>query len=154
MSNSAKPTALKLVTGNPGKRAINKNEPKPTVGTPKMPSHLPPKAKTYWKDVSKLLSEMGVLTVADGKALEQLCNTYCEWRDHLKDIQRDGTTYWAETQSGKLLKANPSVAMASDAQKRIKSFMVEFGLTPSSRTRIKAETPTTVDPLEEYLGRK
>lgn len=155
MGNTAKPTALKLVHGTDRKDRAQPNEPKPKVAAPKMPAHLPAKAKTYWKELCELLGSMGVLTVADGRALEQLCSAYCEWRDLLKEIDRSGRTYEVVNAEGSILiKANPAVAMASDAQKRIKSFMVEFGMTPASRTKINAQGAPTVDPLEEYLSRK
>jgi hypothetical protein len=42
-----KPTALKVLSGNPGKRALNKNEPKPG-GVPTCPSSLDATAKREW----------------------------------------------------------------------------------------------------------
>jgi hypothetical protein len=35
-----KPTALKLIAGNPGKKALPKDEPKPKVELPSKPRHL------------------------------------------------------------------------------------------------------------------
>lgn len=35
-----KPSALKELEGNPGKRAVNKKEPKPEVLIPSCPNHL------------------------------------------------------------------------------------------------------------------
>lgn len=40
-----KPTALKLLEGNPGKRPINEHEPIPPKGTVKCPSWLEQEAK-------------------------------------------------------------------------------------------------------------
>ncbi len=40
-----KPTALKVLEGNPGKRPLNLNEPKPEKKAPKCPSWLEPEAK-------------------------------------------------------------------------------------------------------------
>lgn len=98
---------------------------------------------------------MGVLTLADKKALEQLCHAYCEWRDLVKLIEKDGYTYWAPGPNGEeILKSNPAVSMASDAQKRIRAMLVEFGLTPSARTRVKVEEKKPADPLAEFLARK
>ncbi len=41
------PTHLRLVKGNPSKRAINKNEPKPPSGVPPTPKYFDKQGK-YW----------------------------------------------------------------------------------------------------------
>jgi len=55
MGNRPKPTALKLLQGNPGRRPINKAEPKPKRGIPAMPKWLDafPVAVEEWKRESK-----------------------------------------------------------------------------------------------------
>ena len=40
-----KPTAIKKLEGNPGKRKLNKNEPVPAKGMPECPDWLLPEAK-------------------------------------------------------------------------------------------------------------
>lgn len=57
-----KPTAVKELEGNPGKRPLNKNEPKPKQIAPKCPSWLEPDAKKEWRRLSKELETMGLLT--------------------------------------------------------------------------------------------
>ena len=42
------PTAIKELEGNPGKRPLNKNEPKPTKKAPPCPKWLEPEAKKEW----------------------------------------------------------------------------------------------------------
>lgn len=60
-----KPTAVKELEGNPGKRPLNKNEPKPKQTAPKCPSWLEPDAKKEWRRLSKELESMGLLTEVD-----------------------------------------------------------------------------------------
>jgi phage terminase small subunit len=50
-----KPTALKVLEGNPGKRPLNQNEPKPEKKAPNCPSWLLPDAKKEWRRLSKEL---------------------------------------------------------------------------------------------------
>lgn len=150
-----KPSALRVLQGNAGKRAIPKNEPKIESKKPRTPKHLSPKAKYAFKGLSETLEKMGVVTPADGKALELLCDAYGEWRDLRTIIEAEGFTYETTNQAGeRMVKARPEVAMASDAWKRIKSMIAEFGLTPSSRTKVQGEKPQEVDPLQEFLNRK
>ena len=149
-----KPTALKLLQGRAGKRALNKKEPKPKAKRPKVPAHLSPKAKTAFRNVCDLLEDMGVLTIADGLALEMMCDAYSEWRDLRKAIEKEPTYETTSTSGDKVIKARPEVAMASDAWKRVKSMAAEFGLTASSRTKLQVTEPEEVDPLDAFMSRK
>lgn len=150
-----KPTALHVVQGTARKDRANIDEPKPSPQKPRCPAHLPPKAKTAFKNVCELLEGMGVLTIVDGMALELLCDAYAEWRDLDTLIKKEGRTYKTISTSGdEIIKGHPAVAMRSDAWKRIKSMMVEFGLTAASRTKVNAEKPEEADPLDEYMKRR
>lgn len=64
-----KPTHLKLVTGNPGKRALNENEPKPPPSLPSPPSHLDEEARLEWERLSEQLYALGCLSEIDRAAL-------------------------------------------------------------------------------------
>lgn len=64
-----KPTHLKVVTGNPGKRKLNDKEPTPAKEIPSPPAHLTDWGKVAWGRLTVLLDGMGVLTVADTLAL-------------------------------------------------------------------------------------
>ncbi|MCW8884152.1 MAG: phage terminase small subunit P27 family [Motiliproteus sp.] len=152
---SPKPTALKVLQGNAGKRAIPKNEPKPKAEKPRTPAHLSPKAKYAFKGLSELLLEMGVLTIADSKSLELLCDAYSEWRDLRDLVNKHGFTYETTNQAGEtMIKARPEVAMASDAFKRIRGMINEFGLSPASRTKVQTNEPQEHDQLAEFLNRR
>jgi len=150
-----KPTALKLVQGNAGKRAINIDEPKPKIARPRVPAYLSPKAKTAFKSVSNLLEDMGVLTIADGMALEMMCSAYAEGRDLRKLIDVEGYTYTTiGTRGDEVVKARPEVAMASDAWKRVKSMAAEYGLTAAGRSKLSVKEKVKTDPLADYKARK
>jgi P27 family predicted phage terminase small subunit len=164
----ATPTALKLVTGNPGKRALNKKEPKLAPGVPRMPSHLSPRAKAAWKKLAKLLKDMGVLTLADGMALERLCDVYAEILELRDEIKKNGRTYQSVKIIGEnvdeetkeftqveqmLMKANPAVQMLADADRRFKGYLVEFGLTPSARSKVQVtDGSKKKEDLDEFFG--
>ena len=53
-----KPTALKKLEGNPGKRKMNTKEPVPGKGMPDCPKWLLPEAKEEWKRLCQKLSEI------------------------------------------------------------------------------------------------
>ena len=60
-----KPTAIKVLEGNPGKRALNEMEPQPEKKAPKCPVWLDKEAKKEWKRISKQLEDLGILTEVD-----------------------------------------------------------------------------------------
>lgn len=150
-----KPTVLKLVEGNPGKRAINKTEPKPRREIPSCPAHLDDSGKVAWGRLSVLLDRMGVLTEADSFALERLCDCYTDILECRQLIATDGRTYTVETQTGEILiKGNPAVAQLRAADAQFKSYLIEFGLTPAARSKVNV-TPDgddKKDPLAEFFG--
>lgn len=150
-----KPTVLKLVAGNPGKRAINKKEPKPRRVLPSCPKHLSDDAKVAWGRMCVLLDRMGVLTEADSFALERLCGCYAEVLECMALVKSEGRTYTTESLGGTLVKAHPAVAMLGDADRRFKSYLVEFGLSPAARSKVhgaNSEETGKEDPLAEFFG--
>jgi phage terminase small subunit len=74
-----KPTHLKLVTGNPGKRKLNASEPMPAPALPEPPFHLGEEARTEWKRVAEDLYRLGVLTEIDRVVLAAYCQAYGRW---------------------------------------------------------------------------
>ena len=82
------PASLKLVRGNPGKRAIHpEREPALPASSSASNSNLPfcpepvsrnPSAKRYWDQHVGLLSAMKVLTAADQELLADFCLTSAE----------------------------------------------------------------------------
>lgn len=148
----AKPTALKVLQGNPGRRPKNAREPKAQRGRPKCPAWLSAKARAAWGELCDLLDSMRVLTISDRKALELLCDAYAEWRDARETIRKEGgPTYRAETESGFIIRARPEVAIAADAWRRVKALLSEFGLTPSARTKVQALDDGNQDPFDAFL---
>ena len=139
-----KPTALKRAAGNPGKRALNHAELQPPEGLPTCPPHLSDVAREEWDRVARVLYEMGVLTVVDRAGLAAYCQAYATWWRMERDIEENGDVQF-NARSG-LESARPQVAMRDKALDTMRRFLVEFGLTPSSRTRVSAaETPKAED---------
>lgn len=126
-----------------------------------MPAGLPPLAVAEWKFIVPMLSRLGVLTEIDGKALAAYCEYFAQWRQALDEVRERGITLeepivkFTEGEPeiiGTKYKRNPAVTIANDAAKIMKSFLVEFGLTPSSRARLRIEPkPDSDDPMDAYL---
>ncbi len=149
------PSHLKLVTGNPGKRAMNRAEPKPRRERPSAPAHVSDKARETWGMVAALLDDMGVLTKVDVLAVEMLCEAYADYLAARQELATIGSNYYetVNAQGGTMFRAHPAVAVVQDADRRIRGWLAEFGMTPSARSRVKAsgETGQAADPAAAYF---
>ncbi|WP_414146891.1 phage terminase small subunit P27 family [Erwinia sp. BNK-24-b] len=157
------PTHLTLVKGNPSKRAVNKNEPKPPSGVPPIPKNLDKMGKYWFKRIGDELNGIGVMTSLDGKALELLVEAYTEYRHHCETLDREGYTYAVyddedkdegEERSIRMIKQHPAAVMKADAWKRVRTMLAEFGMTPASRSKVGAKGPAEADPLEAFLNKR
>ena len=145
-------THLRLVKGNPSKRAINKNEPKPPSGVPPIPKHFDKRGKYWFKRMGEELDAVGVMSTLDAKALELLVEAYTEYRHHCEVLDEEGYTYQTGSATGeKIVKAHPAAAMKADAWKRIRAMLSEFGMTPASRSKVEIKAPAGEDPFAEFL---
>lgn len=147
-----KPTAVKKLEGNPGKRKLNTREPMPDKGMPDCPKWLLPDAKEEWNRLCEKLNQMGVLTDIDRAAFAAYCQSYARWKEAQEHINSEGATY--ETEKG-MQRPNPYVAICNTEQRLMMSAASEFGLTPSARSRIMAASSVNkndVDEMEALLG--
>lgn len=140
------PTELKKLAGNPGHRPINDLEPKPKRDLPRCPSHLDKTAKAMWRKLSKELHVLGVLTNIDTELLSAYCQVYSRWKNAELMLQKSGEVI--KTTNGNLIQ-NPYLAIANRAIEQMAKLASEFGMTPSSRSRIKINEPEELDELDK-----
>ena len=80
---------------------------------------------------------------------------YVEYLQHCDTLEIDGYTYRVKTlNEDVLIKAHPAAVMKSDAWKRIRAMLSEFGMTPASRSKVGVNGPAEADPLEEFLKKR
>lgn len=139
------PTALKIVRGNPGKRALPENEPTPSKEI-RMPDYLSPEAAKHWPLVAEQLKDAGVLTAIDAAALALYCEAFARWRHANEQVVKFGPVVKAP--SGFPVQS-PYLAIANKAHEQMTKLLVEFGMTPSSRSRV---TKAPGDEADAYAG--
>ena len=134
----SKPTRLKLLRGNPGKRAINKNEPKPELAhNIKCPAWFGKIAKAEWNRITPELQRLKLLTIIDLKGLEAYCLTYQEYVESERVLAKEGRVYETVAKNGEqAFRARPEVMISQKARQLLKGFLAEFGMTPSSRSGV------------------
>jgi P27 family predicted phage terminase small subunit len=152
-----KPTHLKLVTGNPGKRALPAAEAKVAAALPSPPPHLSDEAKVEWDRVAAELFNIGLLSGVDRAALAAYCQAYARWAQAERAIaemaKRDQLTggLMIKTSNGNAIQ-NPLVGTANKAAADMVRYAAEFGMTPSARSRIAAQPPAgEQDPAAAYF---
>ena len=148
MPNHKKPTAIKKLEGNPGKRPLNENEPMPKKGIPTCPSHLNSAARTEWKRITPQLATLGLISELDRSALAAYCQAYGRWAEAERMIAKHGTII--KHPNGSLM-TSPFLNVANKAIEQMYKYLIEFGLTPVSRTRVSAPQSKEDDALEDIM---
>jgi P27 family predicted phage terminase small subunit len=130
-----KPTALKLVEGNRGKRAAPSHEPEPALLndlTP--PAHLPAEAAAVWNELAPKLRRAQLLTELDTLALEWLCVAAAQHR-HATAAAGDDKLIMRNAETGSL-SPSPWLMIQSMSFKRGKLLCDAFGMNPVARSRV------------------
>jgi len=137
-----KPTALKLVQGNPGKRAINKQEPDPDYLTDlTAPAWLDSAAAEVWNDIAPKLRAAKVLTEVDVQLLSMGCVSVAQYRAAVRRAGNDLVkSKMTENEDGEPIETgeqvNPWFIVQSMSFKQAMAVFAQFGMSPSARTRI------------------
>jgi len=136
-----KPTLVKQLEGNPGRRPLPKGEPKPANPLEACPAYFTEDQKTLWFEALKE-SPKGLLTSVDATPLE----AYCVWRDTFskaaEELRSRGSV--STTVKGER-KVAPEIQVMQKASLLMLKACTELGFTPSSRSRINLEAPEAPD---------
>ncbi len=158
------PKHLKLVRNNPGKRKLNDKEPAPDdLATLAAPPYFSGYALAEWNRRIAQLTRLGVLKETDDGALIALCQAWHRWREaedalarfSAKDALTHGlmikTTPKKDGSGGNAIQ-NPLVGTANKAMELYIKLAVEFGMTPSARTRISVGKDADDNPYAKFGG--
>lgn len=161
------PTALKVLQGNPGKRALNLADGvNPRVEIPSAPKHLSPEAKKEWKRITPLLEELGLVSGLDRAAL----GLYCQCVGRLEELERafdsqvkrlrdaDAALSYADAVYRASYAVAPSgyaqqsviVQLIKSQRQEVHRYLMHFGLSPAARARVQPSN--YVDPTMSLPG--
>jgi len=129
---------MKLLTGNPGKRPLNPNEPQPKPEIPECPPQLGPVAREEWDRLTTHLASLRMITALDRTALATYCSAYGLWAEAIEAVQKYGTMVKSPT--GYPIQS-PYVSIANRQAEIMMRIASEFGFTPASRSRISMPGP-------------
>lgn len=144
-----KPTVLKIMAGNPGKRPLNAQESRPSSADLRPPDWLDDAAKAKWEALAPELSRLGLLTAADVDTFAAYCQAWAEFRAATMQIAKEGRT--TKARKGQRQYPHPAVAQQRTAIQAMRQLGSLFGLDPASRASFKQPPQPQVDELEAFL---
>jgi P27 family predicted phage terminase small subunit len=139
-----KPTQQKILEGNPGKRALNRQEPDPppldaaAFDVPPTELSGAPVACAEWVRLAPMLRRCRQITDADRSALIALCLEWARYLEATRQVALLGLVVKAP--SGYPM-TNPYLPIATKALAGCNKLWPELGLTPSSRSRVTTTGP-------------
>lgn len=146
-----KPTALKVLQGNPGKRKLNEREPKPPAGEVRKPRGLSRAAGLEWDELAPIAMAMGTLTTADVTSFGTLCELVATL--HMASSQKDAEGFGPFTVSDDFngvptVKVHAALKLERETANALRPYYEKFGLEPVGRARISV--PTQDEPQSKW----
>ena len=134
-----KPTQLKVLEGNPGKRPIPKKKRHVPDGL-RVPSDLSPEAKKYWKQIVKN-APLGLLRACDTHALKRYVIALCIYKKAVDDLEKSNSII--RSKNGTPIH-NPHLGILNRQTDILLRLESEFGFTPSARARLDFQDHDTI----------
>ena len=147
------PTILKIAKGNPGKRQLNKQEPKPETDGIEPPAWVTGVSLKKWHEIVPKLIAMGVMTNADIEAIARYCTMHEHYVKYLDQVRRGLDVLVIRDEKGKVkyMQSTPAATMVTKLAQSMLRIEQEFGLTPSARTGIVADKKTNKEEIDAIL---
>jgi P27 family predicted phage terminase small subunit len=141
-----KPTALHIINGNPSRlRLRDRNEPEPPIEIPPAPAHLMGEAKNEWDRIAPKLLALRLLSALDRAALSVYCRAWAQHVEAEQQLARAAAI--AFNNDGKPI-INPWFRISKEAAELMHRFLIEFGMTPSSRVKLSMPLPPPLETEE------
>lgn len=163
MPRPRKPTALKKLAGNPGRRPLPKTEPKPRVDAPAMPPGLSKAAQEHWKHIIGECVRLKLITTLDHgllgryikewdacRELDEQCKERGRWITEVA-VDRKGNAY----ETG--IKRAPWDTSLVQHATILRGLISDLGFSPSARAKVSTvseEEPKKADLIAFVGGKK
>lgn len=137
------PSVLNFLRGNPGKRAINHEEPKPDPLVVECPPELSdPVERAEWERTIVPAIRIGQITVAERALAIGHCVQWAVWRSQLEDAAKHPHVIAAG--KNRYPMPNPARSMANATYQLLRQTDSDLGLTPTTRSRVQTKgAPST-----------
>jgi len=144
------PSVIHLLQGGRKKthRPLPQNEPLPPAIIPKCPKHLDHEARKEWRRTARELEPLGMLTNLDKAIFASYCQAWSTWVYATEKVREKGLVVMASTGTPML---NPYFPIINKANEQMVKALVEIGMSPSSRSRVKVNEKPKKDEAEDFL---
>jgi P27 family predicted phage terminase small subunit len=152
-----------------GRNRRSRVDPDPPKGRPPRPAKLRGHALAEWMRMVRRLEQNKTITIVDDAALYQYCCLFAE-TEHIaasrirneRLIVKLQTTIARLRQGDQIVEAIGHIVQFKKLEAKhtaqlrmghmaIRQYLVEFGMTPAARSRVKvADVPVPVDPFAEF----
>ncbi|HYE51205.1 MAG TPA: phage terminase small subunit P27 family [Azospirillaceae bacterium] len=135
-----KSAAAKALAGNPGKRkAKAAPPPEPVIrGEFDPPAHLSPPALVVWLEEMPRLRQLRLLKPTDLAAFAVYCEAAGRYRTASAVVAERGMTYESVSKHGSMVRVRPEVGVMERAERIMRQFMSELGMTSKARVQTLA----------------
>ena len=139
MGRPAIPNNVHRMRGNPSKKSASelRDAVRPETHLPRAPGHLLPEAKREWTRIGRNLEKLGLVSDIDRAALAVYCQAYARWRDAEIRIADLGESALVESTPSGYKQMGVWLQISNRAVDQMHKFAVEFGMTPSARSRVQ-----------------
>lgn len=150
-----KPTQLKLLEGNAGKRPLNQGEPQFEVRKLRPPNGVLSKyGRNLWRQLEPILRGAEILTEADAAAFLLLCQHYGYAVEAGREVfnRETGKVEFTVESARSGAKKNPLMQVFKENSQMFRMYAEQFGLTPSARSRLHIPEPEEASLAEQLFS--
>jgi P27 family predicted phage terminase small subunit len=132
--------------------------PQPPSGIPAMPADLVGEAAAEWDRMVVRLQSSKTLTLVDDAVLVNYCRLHGDAAKLQAALDALTSPFFEKTSvdgagiEHREPKVHPGFAQLRAYRQALRQYLVELGLTPSSRSRVKVADVGEVDPLQEFFS--
>lgn len=146
MARGPKPTPTAVLNNRNSWRGVAREKagepPGIRTASPKVPGDLNAKERHVWRSLCSDLDTLGVLTESDARAAYRYARYFVLWRDLMDWLADNGE--FSESEDGADV-VRPQVRRVETLETAMLKIEDRFGLTPSARARLRAETKPVAD---------
>ena len=117
-----------------------------------MPTTLDEVGVAKWGDLCDTLETFGLLNRVAHHSLELYCHTYSNYLNALNACQRWGYVFAEQNERGTDLRRSAYALELHQARKELMNLQAEWGLTPSSASRLVVPGARKLSEFEELLA--
>lgn len=132
------PANVHMLRGNPSKLSTHqlRDGIAPKVEIPACPKHLKGAALKEWKRITVELEVLGLVSKIDRAALAMYCTAWGRYVEAEEKIQALGEAGLVDETPNGFRVQSVWLNIANKAMEQCKSFLSEFGMSPSARSRV------------------